>query len=94
MKIVTIGILLVSAQNVRAEAKCCVQEFPIRVTFGVSKLCDIISPLLNSLQNRSTAVGVAWNTLRACMMTICTGVGKRLHTLPSHPALGEPQGFS
>ena len=75
MKIVTIGILLVSAQNVRAEAKCCVKEFSIRITFGVSKLCDIISPSLNCLQNRSTAVGVAWNTLRACMMTIYTGVG-------------------
>ena len=25
-------------------------------------------------------------------MTVCTGVGKRLHTLPSHPMLAEPQG--
>ena len=24
---------------------------------------------------------------------MCTAVGKRLHTLPSHPALGGPQGF-
>ena len=94
MRIVTTGILLVSAQNVKAEAKCCVKEFPIRITFGVSKLCDIISALLNSLQNRNTAVGVAWNTLRACMMTICTGVRKRWHSLPFRPALGELQGFS
>ena len=94
MKTVTIGILLVSAQNVRAEAKCCVKEFHIRITFGVSKLRDMISPLLNSLQNRSTAVGVAWNALPACMMTVCTGVGKRLHTLPSHPTLSEPRRFT
>ena len=25
--------------------------------------------------------------------TTPTGVGKQLHTLPSHPILGEPQGF-
>ena len=26
-------------------------------------------------------------------MQVCTGVGKWLHTLPSHPVLGEPQGY-
>ena len=26
--------------------------------------------------------------------TACTGVGKQLHTLPSHPTLGEPQSFA
>ena len=27
-------------------------------------------------------------------VTVCTGVGKRLYALPSHPTLGEPTGFS
>ena len=27
-------------------------------------------------------------------MTVCTNVGKRLHTLPSHPTLSEHQSFS
>ena len=31
--------------------------------------------------------------VRACVcVCVYTGVRKRLHTLPSHPALGEPQG--
>ena len=32
---------------------------------------------------------------RTCMYdSLCTGVGKRLHTLPSHPTLDEVPGFS
>ena len=27
-------------------------------------------------------------------MTVCTGVGKWFHTLPSHPIFDEPQGLS
>ena len=41
----------------------------------------------------STAAGAAGNTALAGT-TACSGVGKQLHTLPSHPALGEIQGFS
>jgi len=44
----------------------------------------------------SSAAEVAGNTAMyeyACM-TVCTGTGKWMHTLPSHPALGEPQGYS
>ena len=36
---------------------------------------------------------MAGNTALVCT-TAYTGVGKRLHTPPSHPVLGEPQGFS
>ena len=44
-------------------------------------------------QSRSEAVGVAGNTELVCR-TVCTGVGKWLHTLLSHPTLDKPQGFS
>ena len=44
-------------------------------------------------KSRRAAAGLAGNTALACM-TVCTGVvGKQLHTLYSHPTLGEPQGF-
>ena len=39
----------------------------------------------------SAIAGVADNT--AHCTTVWTGVGKQLHTQPSHPALDEPQGF-
>ena len=44
-----------------------------------------------SLESESSC----WNGRQhcTCVTTVCTGVGKRLHTLPSHPTLGEPQGF-
>ena len=42
---------------------------------------------------RNVAAGVSGNTALVCMTT-CPNVGKRLHTLPSHPVLGEPQGFN
>ena len=32
--------------------------------------------------------------VRTVRMTVCTSVWKRLRTLPSHPALDEPQGVS
>ena len=41
----------------------------------------------------STAAGAAGNTALAGT-TACSGVGKQLHTLPSHPALAELEGFS
>ena len=44
-------------------------------------------------QSWSTAAGVAGNAALVCM-AVCTGVGKQLHMLPSHPTLDEPQGFS
>ena len=33
------------------------------------------------------------NTVPLCM-TVCTGVGKRLHTLPSHPTLSAAAGVA
>ena len=39
-----------------------------------------------------SAAGVAGNTVLVCMT--CTSVRKRLHMLPSHPKLGDLQGFS
>ena len=41
-------------------------------------------------EGRKTAPTVASNTALVCL-TVCTGVGKRLHTLPSHPTIDEPQ---
>ena len=38
------------------------------------------------------AAGVTDNIKPVCA-TICAGVGKRMHTLPSHPSSGEPRGF-
>ena len=36
-----------------------------------------------------------WRVARALVcLTVCTGVGKQLHTLPSHPTLGEPRSSS
>ena len=39
------------------------------------------------------AAGEAGNTA-LLRMTVCTGVGKRLHTLPSDPTLSEPQSYN
>ena len=39
------------------------------------------------------AARVAGNTALV-YMTVCASVGKRLHTLPSHPIMGQPQRFS
>ena len=44
-------------------------------------------------RSRSAAAGVAGNTALVCR-TVCTGVGKRSHTLAPHPTLREPYGFS
>ena len=38
-------------------------------------------------------LGIAGNTTLVCMAA-CADAGKRLHTLPSHPRLHEPQGFT
>ena len=45
------------------------------------------TPLLKSL-NQNTAAEVMGIT---ALVTVCTSEGKRLHTLPSHPTLLEPQ---
>ena len=44
-------------------------------------------------QSQDAAVGMAGNTALV-YITVWTGVGKWLHTLPSHPTPGEPQGLS
>ena len=33
-------------------------------------------------------------TLYLIVLQVCTGEGKRLHTLPSHPVLGDSRGLS
>ena len=44
----------------------------------------------------SISLNIIVQDIRLNIMTVCTSVGKRkrMHTLPSRPALGEPQGFS
>ena len=41
----------------------------------------------------SAAAGVVGNTAPLCM-AVCTGVGKRLHSLPSHPTLSAAAGMA
>ena len=49
--------------------------------------------LLQSLESECRChSGTTGNAALACM-TVCAGMGKRLHTLPSHPTLGETSGF-
>ena len=48
------------------------------------------SPLLKSPKGRVKVAGVADDTTLVCM-TVCIGVGKQLHTPPSHRTFGEPQ---
>lgn len=44
-------------------------------------------------QSQSAAAGVAGNATLGCM-TVRASVRQWLSMLPSHPALGKPQGFS
>ena len=45
---------------------------------------------MTSIITEISEVGVVGNTARVSSTTGCTGVGKRLHTLPSHPSSAEP----
>ena len=84
--------LIGSSQNVWAKANsllCC--ESHVRITFSSSNLHDKLhhwNPWSWNAEAR-----VVDNVARRCM-TVGAGVGKWLHMLPSHPALGPPQGFS
>ena len=51
------------------------------------------TPLFKILESRIAAAGMSGNALPVCT-TVCASVGKRLHTLPSYPTLGEPESFS
>ena len=59
--------------------------------------CPTPTPLLTPppfhLRSRNAAAGVAGITTFV-RTTVCTDVGKRLHTLPSHPASGERERFN
>ena len=49
------------------------------------------TPLLKSPKSERSFQGGGQHCART--MTVCTGVGKRLHILPSHPTLDEPRGL-
>ena len=54
---------------------------------------DMANSIIVTPEIKAQTTGVtASNTALVCV-TVCTGVGKRLHTLPSHPRLGEPLGL-
>ena len=81
------------------------KESHIRTTLTSRDLSDMTKlRLLKSLQSvyscQSGGCGegsvggwVGSNTVPVCI-TVCTGVGKRLHTPPSHPTLSKPQCFN
>ena len=65
----------------------------ITLTSVTSSRRDMTSSIIK-IPKGTAAAGVASNTaLVIVRMTVCTGVGKRLHTLSSLPIVGGPYGF-
>ena len=90
--IVITGIFLTN-QNIRDKGNRCVKESYVRIIFRDSSLYDITNSVIEILWSQSAAARVGSNTTLV-LITICAGVGKQLHTLPSHPTRVEPRGFS
>ena len=84
---------VISSQNVKAKAKCLsCQEFMLGLLSAVVTFTPWQTLLLKSPKSECIC---CWGDRQHCTCTtVCTGVGKWLHILPSHAALGEPQGFS
>ena len=83
---------VVSSQSVGAKAKCLMCKSSMSGSLSHEEISWQQTLYLNP-RSWSADAGVAGITALVCM-AVCTGVGKQLHTLPSHPTLDEPQGFS
>ena len=59
---------------------------------GLYCYSNIFMPWVTTPVTGITEVGVRLQERRV-VSAVCTCVGKRLHTLPSHPILGVPQGY-
>ena len=62
-------------------------KFPLLLSWPLSFRSLSLSPPISPFPQW-------WVTLHLPCMTARTGVGKQLHTLPSHPTLGGPRGSS
>ena len=65
---------------------------PVGTAFRCGKLHDTTNPILQSPEGGLHLQ--EWRVTLHLFTTVCTGGGKRLHTLPDDPTLGEPQGVS
>ena len=86
------GILLPLASTLGLKWNVC-PEFQVRILFSYSKSSQHDKLHYQNPWSQSAFARVEGNTALACM-AVHTGVRKWLYTLPSHPTLGEPQGFS
>ena len=68
----------------------CLFFYPVffRVRLSVKHVTSSQTSKAGSSRSEGASAGVAGNATFVCR-TVCTGVGKRLHTLPSHPVVGE-----
>ena len=69
-------------------------EFHARITFSSSCLHDMTKLHDWNPWSQSAVAGEVGHAALVCRTACASVVGKWLHTLPSHPALAEPQGFS
>ena len=75
---------------------CCFTRSVLRLHSSTVIFMTWETPLLQSARSRNGVAWVARNPVLVYMYdsVYVQVVGKRFHTLPSHPTLGDPRGFS